>query len=205
MNSGPGEKNIIEAIASVLEGGKGKLIIVDENGNIISDAKLSTIGSTLSSVNTILDALKKALNSVKEDSILTTLQGSTIKQPVDIQDHWSESVILLASGARTASGNSVDVDVGRFVAGEICVDVTAVSGTFATGQGLEVFVEGKDPITGKYRTIFDTGLITSVTTLWKTVSLCTEPSLAYRYLRVRWTISGTNPSFTFSVTMPAKG
>jgi len=127
-----------------------------------------------------------------------------VLQPIDIQNHWGEAVTLLASGARTSSGNGADVDVERFVMGELCIDVTGVSGDFASGEGLRVIVEGKDEVTGKYKVIYDSdeslgGKITKPVTDWFTIT-----NLAFRILRVRWEISGTNPSFTFSVTMQGK-
>lgn len=145
-----------------------------------------------------------AMNEIKEilDNIKTSktaagnhrvaLVETTIKQPVDIQDHWAEQVILLASGARTSSGNGSDVDVGRFLYGELCLDITAVSGT---GPTLDVYIEGKDEYTGKYRTLFSQTGISAVGTYWFSLG----PS-AWKYIRVRWVIAGTSPSFTFSVS-----
>ncbi|MEM2678645.1 MAG: hypothetical protein QXU62_08375 [Thermofilaceae archaeon] len=129
-------------------------------------------------------------------NLRVSLQETTIKQPVDIQDHWSENVVLLPSAARTASGTGSDVDVGRFLYAEVCVDVTAVSGT---NPVLNVYVEGKDRYTGKYKTLLSFENISSVQTLWGTIS-----PLIFTLVRVRWTISGTNPSFTFSVSMEGK-
>ncbi|MEM0307086.1 MAG: hypothetical protein QXK01_08935 [Thermofilum sp.] len=129
-------------------------------------------------------------------NLRVSLQEATIKQPVDVQDHWTESVVLLPSAAQTASGAGSDVDVGRFLYAEVCVDVTAVSGT---NPVLNVYVEGKDRYTGKYKTLLSFENISSVQTLWGTITM-----LAFTYLRVRWTISGTSPSFTFSVSMEAK-
>ncbi len=141
--------------------------------------------------------IKKA---IENSTGKTNIVDAQVKVPVDIQDHWGEAVTLQASAAQTASGNGSDVDVERFVMAEICIDVTAVSGTFNAGEGLRVIVEGKDEITGKYRTLYDSdsslgGKITTVTTDWLTIT-----TLAFRYLRVRWEISGSTPSFTFSVT-----
>ncbi|MEM4500662.1 MAG: hypothetical protein QW512_00830 [Thermofilaceae archaeon] len=129
-------------------------------------------------------------------NLRVSLQETTLKLPVDMQDHWSESVVLLPSAARTASGTGDDIDVGRFLYAEVCVDVTAVSGT---NPVLNVYIEGKDRYTGKYKTLLSFENITSVQTLWGTITM-----LAFTYLRVRWTISGTSPSFTFSVSMEAK-
>ncbi|MEM0459293.1 MAG: hypothetical protein QXZ31_05460 [Thermofilaceae archaeon] len=125
-------------------------------------------------------------------NLRVSLQETTIKQPVDVQDHWTESVVLLPSAARTASGNTADIDVGRFLYAEVCVDVTAVSGTDPV---LNVYVEGKNRYTGKYKTLLSFENISSVQTLWGTIS-----PLIFTLVRVRWTISGTSPSFTFSVS-----
>jgi len=129
-------------------------------------------------------------------NLRVSLQETTIKQPVDVQDHWAESVVLLPSAARTASGTGSDVDVGRFLYAEVCVDVTAVSGT---NPVLNVYIEGKDWYTGKYKTLLSFENISSVQTLWGTITM-----LAFSLLRVRWTINGTSPSFTFSVSMEGK-
>jgi hypothetical protein len=118
------------------------------------------------------------------------------KKPVDIQDHWQESVVLVPSGARTASGSTTDIDVGRFMCAEICLDVTAVSGT---SPSLDVYIEGKDQMSGKYKVLFSQTGINAVSTYWFTIT-----TLAFKYIRVRWVISGTSPSFTFSVGLEGK-
>jgi len=155
---------------------------------------------TLSGIKTQTDKLQFDVDSNLKANLTTT----EIKLPTDVQDHWAEAVTLLASGARTSNGSGNDVDVGRFITGELCIDVTAVSGSFASGEGLRVIVEGKDEVSGKYKTIYDSydslgGMITSPITDWLTIT-----TLAFRLLRVRWEISGTDPSFTFSVSLTAK-
>jgi len=161
-------------------------------------------------VDTLLGWIQTIKNSIYSsfdpivNALKVTITNSEIKMPTDVQDHWAEAVTLLASGARIASGNGSDVDVGRFIMGEICIDVTAVSGTFAAGEGLRVIVEGKDEVTGLYKTIYDSNSslgepITAPTTDWMTIN-----TLAFRVIRVRWEITGTTPSFTFSVSMQAK-
>ena len=179
---GISEKQLIDLLKSLSSAGDLKIVIIDSAGNIISDK----------------------LRFDTNNNLKIVLATSEILQPVDIQDHWAEAVTLLASGARTTSGNGSDVDIGRFIAGELCIDVTAVSGTFATGEGLRVIVEGKDEVSGKYKVVYDSydslgGMITSPTTDWLTIT-----TLAFRLLRVRWEITGTDPSFTFSVSLQAK-
>jgi len=173
---------IKEKIKAIIDANEFKVVIIDSAGNVISD-------------KFTFDA---------DNNLKIVLVNSEIIQPVEPQSHWAEAVTLLASGARTASGEGDDVDIGRFIVAELCIDVTEVSGTFASGEGLRVIVEGKDEVSGKYKVIYDSydktgGMITSPTTLWEPIT-----DLAFRLLRVRWEISGTDPSFTFSVSMQAK-
>ena len=126
----------------------------------------------------------------------TALVETTFKQPVDIQDHWVESVTITPSSAKTTNGNSGDIDVGRFIAGEICVDVTAVSGT---GPTLDLYLEGKDQLSGKYKEIWHPDTITGVTTVWYSLV-----NFGFKYIRLRWVLGGTSPSFTFSCGMEGK-
>jgi hypothetical protein len=124
------------------------------------------------------------------------LKNSMIKLPTDVQDHWQESVALAASAARTSSGNTADIDIGRFLYGVVTLDVTAVSGTTPT---LDVYVEYKDQVSGKYIPIWSQTGISAVGT-WTSDIL----TLPHKYVRVRWVIGGTSPSFTFSVGMEGK-
>lgn len=142
----------------------------------------------------IVEALKRFFSplTTSAGNLRVALKETDIKQPVDVQDHWSESVVLLPSAARTAGGSTGDIDVGRFLYGEICIDVTAVSGT---NPVLNVYIEGKDRYTGKYKVLFAHENITSVQTIWDTITM-----LAFTLIRVRYTIFGTSPSFTFSVS-----
>ena len=143
----------------------------------------------------------EAINPAKEDGNLASIKSDTgflvsIKVPVDVQDHWVEAVTISASSAKTTSGNTADIDVGKFLHAEVCLDVTAASGT---SQTLTFYLEGKDPVSGKYKTLWDPGTITAVGTFWLAIT-----TLAFKYLRARWVIGGGTPSFTFSVGMSAK-
>jgi len=177
---------IVEAIRELSKNKEIKIVIIDSAGNIISDK----------------------LQFDTNNNLKIVLAASEILQPTDIQSHWGEGVTLLASGVRTSSGERSDVDVERFICGELHLSVTAVSGTFDTGQGLRVIVEGKDEITGDYKIIYDSAdpnkshigeMITSPVDDWLPITMN-----AFKHLRVRWEISGTDPSFTFSVTLQAK-
>lgn len=98
---------------------------------------------------------------------------------------------LVSSAARTASGDSGTLDGwGAADSLRIQLDVTAVSGTSPT---LDVVVE--DTLDG---------------TNWNTIGTFAQKTAAGREvvnitglfsdtLRVRWTVAGTTPSFTFAV------
>ena len=176
---------IKEKILDIINQPGFKVIVIDSSGNAVSD---------------ILNKFQFDINNF----LRVGIANFEVMTPANIQDHKAEAVTLFASGTRSASGNGSDVDVGRFIIAEICIDVTNVSGTFATGEGLRVYIEGKDEISGKYKTIYDSyadlgSMITSPTTLWVTVV-----SLAFRLIRVRYEITGTNPAFTFGVYMQGK-
>ena len=135
---------------------------------------------------------------VEYGTIKKAIENATVQ--TNIQNRLSDTIIFQQSSTQTASGTGNDIDVGKYIVGEICIDVTNVSGTFNAGEGLRILIEGKDETTGKYRTLYDSdsslgSRITNITTDWLTIT-----SLAFRYIRVRWEISGTSPSFTFSVS-----
>jgi hypothetical protein len=158
---------------------------------VLKDSAGTELSSYIKNIDKAISALLTASGNVK-----IALVETTIKQPIDVQDHWQERVALLPSGARTSSGNTADIDVGRFICAEICLDVTAVSGT---SPSLDVYIEGKDQVSGKYKVLFSQTGINAVGTWWFTIT-----TLAFKYIRVRWVISGTSPSFTFSVGMEGK-
>jgi hypothetical protein len=111
--------------------------------------------------------------------------------PTDIQAIYKSSATLY-SGTVTASGNTADIDVSNFTVLEIELKVTSVSGT---SPALSVYIEGKFEDTGDYKPLVYQENITS-TGIW----FFTITKLAFRYIRVRWTVSGTSQSFTFTVT-----
>ena len=196
-------------------------LIVALDSETLGLARESTLASVRDRLPSSLTALGNLRISVQEDALglarestltairdrlpssLTTLGNfrvsveESIKLPVNIQDHLVESVVLLPSDVRTTGGVGADVDVGRFTMAEVLLDVTAVSGTNPT---LSVYLEGKNQYTGKYKVLWAVENVTSTGEYWLTIT-----HLAFRYLRVRWEISGTSPSFTFSVSMEGKG
>jgi len=118
------------------------------------------------------------------------IQGSDIMVPTDIQNRYKVPLTLY-SGTVTANGNSSDIDVSPFSVIELEIKVTSVSGTTPT---LDVYIEGKFENTGDYKTLASKTGIAATGTWFVTINPC-----AFRYLRVRWVVGGTSPSFTFRV------
>jgi len=123
-------------------------------------------------------------------------------------DRWRNNTeaAILASGTRTVTGNSSDQRNYNARGITLFIDVTAVSGTSPT---LDIYVQGKDPVTGKYFNIAKSVTITSVqatglivypgvTDVFAMVDAENDVPLP-RTWRIRYVIGGTNPSFTFSV------
>jgi len=128
-------------------------------------------------------------------TLSVNFKSSEIMVPVDWQGVAPEAVkaslTLLTSGTRTASGATGDIDIQHYRNLDMLIDVTSVSGTSPT---LDVYIEGKFTAVGKYYPIASqTGITTTGT--W----LLQLRNIPYRYIRVRWVIGGTTPSFTFGV------
>jgi hypothetical protein len=63
---------------------------------------------------------------------------------------------------------------------------------------LNVYIEGKFEATGDYKVLASQTGITSTGVWFLTVN-----PLAFRFIRVRWVVGGTSPSFTFTVVAQA--
>lgn len=100
---------------------------------------------------------------------------------------------VAASAARTTTGNSGALDVDDNVL-SLIVDVTAVSGTTPT---LDVTVEWSNDGTNFAAADGTADLFAQITAASKKVKRFPVKGAS---MRVVWTIAGTTPSFTFSVT-----
>ncbi len=107
------------------------------------------------------------------------------------------AVELVASAARTASGTGSAVDVGivRQV-GELALYITAASGT---NSRLELEIQTSEDGTTGWRTVPTDESATLVIGAGTTKREFVAAELA-RFVRVVWTITGTSPSYTFSVS-----
>lgn len=103
---------------------------------------------------------------------------------------------VLASAARTATGNSSDVKLNAGSKIALYLDVTAASGTTPT---LDVTVKAKDPASGKYFTIGSFSQKTAAASEAIFIGGGSDVEFAVNTFRVEYTIAGTTPSFTFSV------
>jgi len=151
------------------------------------------------------DNWSNAYNSLMTQAVLYGFNGSN-------WDRWRNNVdvTLLPSAARTAGGAGGDV-VNYNARGVSCLlNVTAASGTFAAGEGLSINLRGKDVLSGNYYLL--TGSTTVLAATGSRNLLCypgaTDAGGAFdqqndvpvpRVFRVEYGITGTNPSFTFSV------
>lgn len=105
---------------------------------------------------------------------------------------------LHASQAETASGQSATFDVSNFYDGLLFIDVTAVSGT--TPQ-LSLQLQTQDPVSGKWVPLSTQPSIPAITSTYTNVFYVTNYG---QLVRLTWTITGTNASFTFSASLVVK-
>jgi hypothetical protein len=103
---------------------------------------------------------------------------------------------ILASGARTISGNSEDIILGSGSRLAVYLDVTAAAGTSPT---LDVTVKAKDPASGKYFNIGTFAQKNAVGNEAVFIGAGADTKFAVRTFRIEYVVAGTTPSFTFSV------
>jgi len=105
---------------------------------------------------------------------------------------------LVSSAARTSSNTShnLSVLVQDYKEMIVFLEVTAVSGTSPT---LDVTIDTKNPITGQWHTLHTFSQMTSTGKQMARISDCLGAIIA-----PTWTIGGTDPSFTFSITVILK-
>lgn len=102
---------------------------------------------------------------------------------------------IVPSAAQTASGQSNPIEASEYLEAHALLDVTVVAGTAPT---LDVVIEtSPDKVSWFTHTTF-----TQKTVVGKDFKTLSNLG---RFLRVRWTIGGTTPSFTFSLTLVGKG
>jgi len=172
--------------------------ITSDGKAVISTAVRDQTGADLSgylkNLDVALSTIKSQTDKLNFDSankLRVSPANAEVILPVDIQARYKPAGMTLYSGTVTASGSTADIDVSTISALEVELKVTSVSGTSPT---LDVYIEGKFETTGDYKPLASQTGITS-TGIW----FLTIDPLRFRYIRVRWVVGGTSPSFTFTV------
>lgn len=127
---------------------------------------------------------------------------------------------LQASAAQTASGNSASFKISTIDHAVVGVDITAGSGTVSDFDlWLEVSDDGGTTwypiapnvvVIGSTRAaawttdLDDAYIVDSKASTTAETYLAQYPAISADYVRVRWTIAGTTPSLTFSVSLVGK-
>ncbi|MBI3024097.1 MAG: hypothetical protein HYY66_00185 [Candidatus Tectomicrobia bacterium] len=110
-------------------------------------------------------------------------------------DRRAQTITLSASSAKTGSGDSGPVGVERYTEALLFIDVTAVAGTNPT---LDFDVEA-GPADGELGFIH-----TEPAQITGAGKVLVKLSNIGPWLRLKWTLGGTNPSFTFSAKLAPK-
>jgi len=106
------------------------------------------------------------------------------------------NVTILNAQAITSNGNSSNIDIGGYPYVFVFIYVSAVSGT---SPSLNVYLNAVDEVSNASVSIASVTNITATGTYYISAS-----GLAVRYVNVSWTVSGTSPSFTTTITLKAK-
>jgi len=106
------------------------------------------------------------------------------------------NVTILNAQAITSNGNSSNIDVGGYPYVFVFIYVSAVSGT---SPSLNVYLNAVDEVSNASVSIASVTNITTTGTYYISAN-----GLAVRYVNVSWTVSGTSPSFTTTITLKAK-
>ena len=163
-----------------------------------SDSQIEQYLRSLAALNTITRGVVGRTVSVSTTAtqIIQSQfpKGYIILNPATLLGFTSTGTIL-ASAARTASGNtqSTSLGVANFRDMHLFLDITAVSGTSPT---LEIVSQAKDPVSGNWagvNTIWS-GLNSAQTAYANIAGLGLASDFA-----ISWVVGGTTPSFTFSL------
>lgn len=109
----------------------------------------------------------------------------------------ARNFVVVASAARTTTGTSSALDAPEGFDLVLSASVTAASGTTPT---LDLSVEWSSDGGTTWYTADPVDTFTQITTTAARVKRFTVKGTEYR---VRWTVGGTTPSFTFAVTESA--
>lgn len=129
-----------------------------------------------------------ALVAMESWAMITTAIKTWVRQ--DGRTASALDLPLVASAARTATGTGDTAEMGEKSCMRLKLDVTAASGTTPT---LDVIVETSPDGADNWQTVATFAQKTAVSS-----ELNVFPGTD-RFVRAKWTIAGTTPSFTFSL------
>lgn len=116
-----------------------------------------------------------------------------------IEQNVAQQLNMLAlhpTAARTATGQGSAVDVRDYV-GEIAIVLDSAAGS-GTAPTLDVTIEESDTSGGTY-TAVSGAAFTQVAAAAAAEKIAVKVDGLKRFIRAKYTIAGTSPSFTFSV------
>lgn len=109
-----------------------------------------------------------------------------------------QNVLNGTSVAHTTSSDFGDLDVSKCRRIAVDINITAVSGTSPT---IQFFVDRKD-VNGIYYNIWSSNTVSAVTPISTTIGAFATINQAFgATVKLRWTITGSSPSFTFSASI----
>ena len=117
-------------------------------------------------------------------------------RPIQVMLALAQQATLHTSAAETATVTGADVDTEQLGSANFYLDVTAVTGTTPT---LDVKIQEKDPVSGKYFDLFSFTQKTAISSERKSYGSGAGELLG-KVIRYVATIGGTTPSFTFSLS-----
>ena len=118
-------------------------------------------------------------------------------RPIQVMLALAQQATLHTSAAETATVTGADVDTEQLGSANFYLDVTAVTGTTPT---LDVKIQEKDPVSGKYFDLVSFTQQTAISSERKSYGSGAGELLG-KVIRYVATIAGTTPSFTFSLSM----
>jgi hypothetical protein len=192
---------LVEALREELTSGDGnikRLLTELLLSAVLRDSEGVELSGYLKNLDVELSTIKSQTDKLSFDAgnrLRVSPANAEIIMPVDLQARFKPPGMTLYSGTVTSSGSTADIDVSLYSALEIILKVTAVSGVTPT---LSVYIEGRFEATGDYKPLVFQEGITSTGVWYFTIN-----PLVFRYIRVRWVVGGTSPSFTLTVAAQA--
>lgn len=121
--------------------------------------------------------------------------------PLPVTYTAAGTVLNASSTAYTASGQTADLAVGAYAGLAVDVNVTAVTGTSPSCA----FVLERKGADGVYYAIASPAAVTAPRQVSLSVgTLLSTPAALGSVVRLRWVITGTTPSFTFTASAIGK-